>query len=171
MMRRSVLLAFSFVAALFPSLGCSQTPKVSAIEIVNSGMMAVEKTDAQRKAPGTLTGSEKDTSGVHVAVKAQTDVIPAILGTSFGVIFKVVGEPEGAPVKYTAKLIHPPITNERTNTTMTEETSERVATLGKPSNDGFTFENKWELVPGKWTFQYLVEGKVLAEKSFEVARP
>ena len=43
--------------------------------------------------------------------------------------------------------------------------------IGETAYAGYGFENDWEIVPGKWTFEVWYAGKKLAEESFTVTKP
>lgn len=98
----------------------------------------------------------------------QTDVVDARLGLTFGLNFTPRGTPPAAQIHVKARITHPPIRNPQTNRVFTVEEYSRTERLGIPSFSSFTFENEWEMVPGKWTFQICYGDDVIVEKSFTV---
>lgn len=99
-----------------------------------------------------------------------TTQIPARLGTSFAVWFRVLGSPAGAPVNLRAitRIPHPGITNPRNNTTFLTSEYESMQAIGEVSYRSYTFEEPWEIATGTWTMEFWLDGKLVGEQKFEV---
>lgn len=147
--------------------GSRPAAQISAVEIVDFGTIQMSGSGAN-VADDTLAGSHKDITGISRRVTKRSTHIVADKGVTFGVMFRASGTPDGAVATVTSKLIHPPMTNPATKVTSTAESLPIQTRLGTAQADVFTFEHDWEMVPGKWTQQYYVDGKLLAEKSFNV---
>jgi hypothetical protein len=147
--------------------GSRPTAQITAVEIVDFGTIQMSGSGVQ-VADDTLAGSHKDISGVSRKITKHSPRVVAAKGVTFGVMFRASGTPEGAVVTVTSRLIHPPMTNPATKATSSSENLPIQTRLGTAQADVFTFEHDWEIVPGKWTQQYYVDGKLLAEKSFNV---
>jgi hypothetical protein len=165
----SLIMAF---ATLLCVCSCSTPashagPQITKVEIVDFGTIQMSGSGV-KVADNTLAGSHKDISGVSRKVTEHSTRIVAAKGVTFGVMLRASGNPEGAMVTVASKLIHPPMRNPVTNVTSTEENLPIQTMIGTTQANFFTFEHDWEMVPGKWTQEYYVDGKLVAEKSFQV---
>jgi Domain of unknown function (DUF3859) len=106
--------------------------------------------------------------GVDYKLRERTTTIRARNGTSFGVICKAIGSPEGAMVSGITVSMHPPMNNPKIHETRTSITSPWRAPIGTPFYLGYRLEHEYEMVPGTWKFQIYHGGNLLAEKTFEV---
>lgn len=163
---RKILLS---VIATFAFASCSSAPNVTSAEILEYGVFEKVSSHGQIKTEGVLSG--KVQKGVNARLKEQTNTIVAALGTSFGVRLKLTGNPTGAVVNCSIRWIHPKLTNPSSGRASEQEQWRTQRLIGYPESAGYTFDNPWELVPGKWTIQVIYESKVLAEKTFSVVLP
>lgn len=140
--------------------------EVTGAEIVEFGTFRKLAVSENSRAPKSLTGE------IHAVREAVLDEsgtdIHASLGTSFGVRVKINGKPADAPVTCTFRWAHPKMTDPGTGKVSETDEWEATATIGLAQYTGFTFDADWELVPGKWTLQLIYDGKVLAEKTFDL---
>ena len=140
--------------------------KVTGAEIVECGILKKIKSDGVLDAPNALTGK---VNNVIVSQLVQsTTTIKASIGTTFGILVKLIGEPDGAIITSHFRCIHPKLTDPVSGHTGETEEWEGPLRVGVARYVSYTFDNEWELVPGKWTIQVLDSGKILAEKTFEV---
>lgn len=116
--------------------------------------------------PDTIRGSAPASSGVTLL--ESTTNIHAHVGTSFGLLIKVMGGPVGAIVPITVRCRHPKQTDPVSGHSSEVDGWENTFTIGVEGSIGFTFENSWELAPGAWTFQIFSGSKLMAEKTFKV---
>jgi hypothetical protein len=81
--------------------------------------------------------------------------------------------PFGEPVAVTGRVLHPPFVDPKVGT-VTQQSWQDTFFLGVTTDQigtrlaGWRFGGPEELVPGQWTIQLLLGGKVLAEKAFTV---
>ena len=140
---------------------------VRGVEVLEYGRFEKQASAGEYSAKGALTGQ------VHAVVDAKlvekTTAIEPLLGTSFGFRVKLVGQPEGLLVSYTAKCIHPRITNPTTGRSSEVEKWTNYGIIGRGGYVGYTFDNSYEAVPGAWTIQIFVGSKLMAEKTFNVS--
>ena len=147
--------------------------QVDAVEVVWAGTYRIAGTKAVED-PTAPTGYRYIAQGVEPL--ENTDRIPAAIGTRFGVGYRLRGTPAGATVSVQAFWRFPArgLTNPETRTTIFEwKTRELQCRLeAEPfCLMGYPLQHLWELVPGQWTLEVWVEGKKLAERSFEVYLP
>jgi hypothetical protein len=137
--------------------------------IVDSGSYATvtgERAEGKDTAAGyTTIVDEKTLMSTSARVKAK-------LGDSFGFRYKLECKgPKSFNTPMTIRTLHPPMTNPKVGKAVTESTWENNAWANhfEPNiHSGFRFDERWEMVPGKWTIQVVHEGRVLVEKIFIV---
>jgi hypothetical protein len=162
------LIAVLLIAATSPAH--SQSATISRIEIVEAGIYQVDKTRTEA-APGTAEGQTNVATNVRL-IKATTTV-PARIGTTFAVRYRVIGQPTGATV--TIKIIgfvpEPGMRNPATGNTTVRNEYTNTRHIGDLAYTSFTFEQDWELLAGKWTFEFWDGNRKLASQDFEVVKP
>ncbi len=158
-----LIAAFAFVAS-------AQAQTVDRIVITDPGIYAydVEKVD---KTPDSVSTGFKTIKNVRLVQK--TERVPAILGTSFGFRFEIIGEPQGTPI--TLKLItrFPPagLRNPQTGKVLYMSENDRRHTIGgKNDFRTYAFDEEWEAVPGIWTLEFWYQGKLVGAQKFEVVK-
>jgi len=147
--------------------GCALTgPALRDVGIVEYGRFERKKSSA------TSNDEQAPTKRGDVVADARlielTTEIPAVLGTSFGLRVKFIGEPIGATISCTAKCIHPKITDPASGRTTETEQWRNTGTIGSDGYIGYSFDNPSELVPGDWTIQIFTGSKLRAQKTFTV---
>lgn len=85
---------------------CSQQITVDRVELIAFGIYRAETTQ-QRTESGSATGKINITS--KVALFTPTDTIPGRLGVKFGLEYRVLGQPQGSPVRLAVVIEHPTI--------------------------------------------------------------
>jgi hypothetical protein len=133
----------------------SNAAEVSGIEILDYGSYRFEVDTAKSTAK-------------NVILVEQTNRVSATLGANFGFRFRINGYPKGEKIVLTKKIIHPALTNPKTNKTTTSEKTIFEAVIGSKNITGMDLVKEWELVPGEWTLQVIYKGNKVAEKSFTV---
>jgi hypothetical protein len=113
--------------------------------------------------------------GVHYTMKAsrlleRTTEIFAEKGLKFGIKYLIKGYPIGSRVKLDFVVLYPEpgLTNPVSGKTDHQSMVSMVKKIGKITTSGYLFKQKWEMVPGQWTFQIWHDGRKLAEKNFIV---
>mmetsp|Transcript_7450 Transcript_7450/g.12606 ORF Transcript_7450/g.12606 Transcript_7450/m.12606 type:complete len:185 (+) Transcript_7450:447-1001(+) len=107
-------------------------------------------------------------SGVATTLDVVDDsgLVPAQIGTSFGVILYITMPTE--PVPLLATVTHPPMGPEGR---LMQTWPVRTPQLGTAVYIGYTLEEALELVPGNWTFRLYQGPTQIMEHSFEVLPP
>ncbi len=154
--------------AIFASAKFLSAANVTGAEIVEYGIYEPVSVGS-RKEPGVLTGQVKEVP--LVKFKERTTIIPAKLGTSFGITVKLIGSPAGEKVNCWIRWIRPTLTNLETKQSSERSEFPSRRPIGEVTPTGFTFEHPWELVPGRWTVQVFWDWKLVAEKTFTVMQP
>jgi Domain of unknown function (DUF3859) len=139
---------------------------VTGAEIVDYGVIKKIISQGLLDAPNTLTG--KTNNAIVDELVQSTTTIKASIGTTFGIFVKLLGELEGAVVTSHFRCVHPKLIDPVSGHTGETDEWDGPLRIGVARYLSYTFDNEWELVPGKWTIQVLDSGKVLAEKTFEV---
>ena len=147
--------------------GCAfGSPTVRDVVIVEYGLF--EKKESGGTSRDEAAPAKKAEMGAEAKLIEQTTQIPAVLGTSFGVRVRFIGGQAGKPIPCIAKCLHPKITDPASGRTSEADQWEDAGMIGRPGFVGYRFENAWELVPGDWTIQIFVGGKLRTEKTFVV---
>ena len=156
------MLSLFSLASLF--FGCSGEVSPSRVKILDYGLY--EGDVIVRKS----SEGELEHEVVAVAVRAQpktTTTVPRQPKTYFG--FRL--DPATLPSNYRLRLEyeHPAFENKKGERLEFEEYDVKA----KEDFDGeiiycFIEEAPYEMVPGTWTFRVLMDGQVVAQKSFEV---
>ena len=159
------------LAAVLLILGATSVhgQKVTGAEIVEYGVLKKIKSEGTLDAPNTISG--KANNMIVSQLVQSTTTIKAAVGTTFGILVKLLGEPEGALVTSHFRCIHPKLTDPASGRSSETDDWESPRPIGTPRYVSYTFDRDWELAPGKWTIQVLFDGKILAEKTFEVIPP
>jgi hypothetical protein len=109
----------------------------------------------------------------EVKLIKKTNEIPAEMGVRFGMRYIVRGAPIGEKVKIKNVTILPSsgLKDPRTGKVRYKNQYTSIIVIGKRSYREYLFEEEWEAVPGKWTFQLWHADQKLAEKTFTVYKP
>ncbi len=154
----------------FSATVSAKETQIHGIDILEYGIYTTNKTKTTEvpNLPG-----EKGRLIKEVTFAVETDRIDAFIGTHFGFRFVIKGEPKGKKVDIKFVTIFPASGLRDSKRGKIFYKSEYVNSLeiGKKWLKGYGFDEEWELVPGKWTFQLWHEDRKLAEKTFTVYRP
>ena len=147
--------------------------QVKDVDVVWVGTYRIAETKAVVD-PTAPTGFRYVAQGIEPV--QQTQRIPAMIGTRFGLAYVLKGEPEGTVVpvqafwRFPAKGLNNPETRTTTFEWKTPELQCRLEQ--KPfCLMGYPLQHPWELVPGKWTIEIWAEGAKLVEASFDLYLP
>ncbi len=107
----------------------------------------------------------------EIKLLRQTDRVPAVIGTRFGIRFVVRGAPATEAVKLKARILYPGLRPPGSREPVYRSDDEIRVAAGETFFQGILLEFDWALVPGRWTFQVFSGDKLMAEKAFEVFKP
>ncbi len=116
--------------------------------------------------PGSLTGARHAVS--NVALVESTTNVQARIGTSFGFRVKFPGKNSNEIVPCTAKCLHPRLADPSSGRSSEVDQWDTSGLAGQDGYIGYTFDNDWELVPGRWTLQVFQQSQIVLEKTFNV---
>jgi len=140
------------------------TASVTGATVMEVGIYTarvIKTFDVPGVAGGTNQGLDSFTLG-----QATTNV-PARIGTRFGFRYTIHGTPSNAPIALTMVGEHPPLKDPKTGKTQTRDEYELESWIGQ-TYTSYSFDNEWELIPGRWNFEVWHKGKKLCEQSFTV---
>jgi hypothetical protein len=144
-----------------------QTAEVDHLELIDFGTYKTEPGNIRKNANGLKTTI---TPGVeHLE---STAIIPARIGTSFGIRYKVVGEPDKAEVTLRKVISFPPPGLQPSRGKFVPQSESKVETMiGEKVADLYTLEDIFELVPGVWTVELWDGERKLLTQSFTLETP
>lgn len=152
-----------FVAclALAATIDTARADPKPACEITFYGLVA--ETDAEPSTPGAGSATGNATSfDVANFEPEPTPLVPAVLGTHFGVVRKLAHIPAGENAELV--ISHPLLTTPDGKRLARTVVPAVVASL----SDAYRFDEPYEVVPGDWTFEYFYKGERLCRKVFHV---
>jgi hypothetical protein len=95
-----------------------------------------------------------------VKLKERTTIIPAALGTTFGITVKLIGSPAGERVNCWITWLHPKLTNPETGQASDRSEFPSRWPIGEVTPTGFTFETSLSWFQGRGQFRHLgLEGR------------
>ena len=123
--------------------------------------------DATAPAPNTTTRELSLLSNPRLVRK--TAAIPALHKTSFGLRYRLIGVSEGEAVNVVDVITTPGIKRPDSDdpVSFVEKRSD-VAFGERLMFTGYTFDNRWEAVPGEWTIEIWHADQLLVSKVFRV---
>ena len=155
------------VLALVLGLGTAQAQTVDRLEITDFGTYKVEPGSKRENAEGLKT-----TVARRVEHLESTTTIPARIGISFGVRYKIVGEPDNAEVTLRKIISFPPPGLQPSRGKIVPQSESKVeTTIGKTVADLYTLEDGFELVPGVWTVELWEGQRKLLAQTFTLEKP
>jgi hypothetical protein len=164
---RALVVAFLIGVATAPSR--AESVRVEGVVITEFG---IYQTDDKKVVDDPNLAGNKRVVTSNVVRKAETTQIPGQLKTIFGVRYKIVGAPVGQPVElqFATKFPDPGLKDPSSGQAIRDNSFAQIRTIGDIHYRGYGFDNDWEIVPGKWTFQFSYEGRILAEQVFYVSK-
>jgi hypothetical protein len=143
-------------------------PKISGISIIEYGLYHSIVSDS------TVT-DDSTHSHVHlrrnITLIEKTDTVRTAMGATFGFRYIIEGDKFGKSVEIRIVDLYPSpgLADPRLNTAKHSTYRKLNTNIGDTLWTAFSFDYKWEMVPGSWTFQIWSKEKKLAEKVFIVA--
>lgn len=139
---------------------------IESAEIIDYGIYRIELTGQHVPMPSAGAGAVQP--ALRAVLVAQTNQISAILGTTFGLHFMLIGKPAGAAAKVDIIVEHPAFKKPDGKTTGTSDKVPWSYRIGEKVGYTYTFDHDWEAVPGTWKIEVWRDGKKLAGKDFLV---
>jgi hypothetical protein len=158
------MLALVFAVGVVSTANAQTSPSVQSVEIVEFGIYRIALSGEHIPLSSTAAGAVEPAAGVHLI--ATTNRVPAVVGTTFGCLFVVKGEPTGAPVTLDIVMEHPPFQKAPGDKTGTRDKVPWPYVIGQGAGYTYTLDHDWEAVPGDWSIQVWYHGKKLAEQKF-----
>ena len=161
-----MLLSFLFLTSISGAAGAQS---IQRIDITEYGIYRAHVTN-EISALGTPTGTVALVNEIKL-VQATTTV-PARLGVSFGIRFKIVGRKGGSVnLKMVTLIPQPGIRNPKTGNTSVRSEYLRTKKINSVHYSDYSFDSPWEIVAGKWTLEIWDGNRKLASQSFNVVAP
>ena len=163
------LLTLSLVLLVLTAAPGARADDVDRVEIVEWGIYRDKRTGVT-PAPLAVTGTTNLVTNVRLQQKTTT--IPALVGMTFGIEYKVVGAHPGSIVRLrcVTRLPKQGVTNPGTGKTFAVSEFETDAMVGSTTYLGYSFDYDWEVETGPWTLEIWHGDRKLAEKTFLVTR-
>lgn len=157
---------FAYVLWLLAQTAWASAQTATGVEITKVGIY-VGKVTGTRPAPGSPLGY---TSQIDYHFIEDTRSVLRCKGVRFGFEYKLVGMPKGAVVALRKVTVFPPPGIRNPVTGVAADHSEHVdqVTIGGIDLKGYSFDEAWEAVPGRWLQQVWLGDRKLAEEAFDV---
>ena len=142
--------------------------RVEGVQVLRAGIYKMGKykeidnpdisTGHRYEAPATLT--------------RRTTIIPAKVGTSFGVDIVIRGKPRGklVPFRIVWRYPAPGLRNPKTGVAKLIDDYIDQKYLGEKTKFYWALGEEWTAVPGRWTFEIWYEGRKLATQDFTLVK-
>jgi uncharacterized protein DUF3859 len=164
-----IRLIVAAIALIIMSIGFAHAETVRNIEIYEHGIYdSPEGVDVGLSRQGVVN-AELD----HIELLQSTRTVVAGIGVQFGFRFRIIGEPDGAPVPITItmKFPEPGITALDSPRRFVDDDFSYVQAVNSEDFYTFTFDRAEEMVPGLWTFEVWVGDRKFGEETFIVILP
>jgi hypothetical protein len=161
-------LLWSFLALLLATGAAqAQAPQVDRLAITDLGTYKVERSSTTKNAQGLKTAPLKS----EPERLEWRMIIPAQIGTTFGLRYKVIGTPAHADVTI-RKIISfpPPGLQPSPGKLVSRVESVEETRIGETVGALYTLEDRFELVPGIWTFELWDGERKLLTQSFTLEK-
>jgi len=143
--------------------------RVDSVDVLAAGIFKLES-KPKRTANSEISSGEINEADATLI--SRTAVIPAKLGTAFGVDLMIRGAPPGhmAPFRVVWRYPQPGLLNPNTGKTTLVDDYIDNRILGAESKLYWILGAEWALVPGTWTFEIWYEDRMLASQSFTLTK-
>jgi Domain of unknown function (DUF3859) len=120
----------------------------------------------------TMEGTNGITLREGRTLLSQTETVPGVVGTTFGIQYVLRGPPKGKVVKLTNVTRFPPsgMVNDK-GQKLDKTQFDWNETIGNTEIRTYTLDHAWEVVPGDWTMEFYYDGRKIGEKRFTVTAP
>ncbi len=163
------LLTLSLLVLVLTGAPGARASEIDRVEIVEWGIYRDKRTGVA-PAPLSVTGTTNLVTNVRLQQKTTT--IPALVGMTFGIEYKVVGARPGSMVRLrcVTRLPQQGLTNPGTGKTFAVSEFETDALVGGTTYMGYSLDFDWEVETGPWTLEIWHGDRKLAAKTFIVTR-
>ena len=160
----SLLNRFALLFLLIPLNAAAEDTFISAAETLAFGLF-------------TSSGTRIDATQHALPVdrvekyrfKEFTNRVPMVIGTEFGIEYRINTKPAGRPIDITTIIYFPePGLARPKGRTDNKSTQTKRVSIGEPQLHGYGFDEAWELVPGEWVFEVWHKKARLIRKTLTV---
>ena len=142
---------------------------VSAVEVLGYGVV-------ESRISKSRMGFSKESMAVdgvdNVRFVTLSRDIPGVLGTKFGLQYRINSTPKGAMFEVSSIIIFPPGGLVNKQGKVFEQASETFEVpVGEQLFYGFGFDEEWEIVPGEWKIQIWHNNARMIERKFNIQLP
>mgnify|MGYP001556736334 CR=1 FL=1 len=139
---------------------------ISRVDVVDYGIYAVDRKGTGRNSDGIGLST---VSNERLAVK--TNVVPAQIGVTFGLHYKVIGPDPGESVDL-RKVTRFPESGLRTPSGEVQHETERTlrSKVGETRFTAYALMDNFELVPGIWSIEIWQGSTKLASQNFTLVK-
>jgi hypothetical protein len=161
------MMLFLLMLVLTPLGADAQTPRIDRIDVVDYGIYTVQEQNCKRDEQGIQRCDRADVRHAVTTLK-----VPAQPGIQFGMRYRVVGAPVGAPVtiKRVWLLPAPGFVQPGKEPIHRLERAD-ATTVGATLLAQYGFDDPWELIPGAWTQEFWNGDRKLLTRTFTVVKP
>jgi hypothetical protein len=144
----------------------SQTQTGISVEVLEEGAFETKGDVASVEMPQTAAGKIGEYSEIRL-VKAGTE-FKATKGLTFGFRYKLHGPFKGPMIGYEMHVIHPPMLGQDGKMHTTTTAPLELYFVDGVARDDIVYilSEDFEVLPGKWTLQILLDGKTLVSKDY-----
>jgi uncharacterized protein DUF3859 len=162
--------AVLFLAAFSGLADQADAAEITHVELLWFGTYTVQK--SREVADGTAPGNARLLS-LAPTLQKKTHVIPAQLGTRFGVSVVFRGSPDRGRVAYRRMWRFPSkgLFDPTRGQVVTEWSQDAACLINVPCLVGYVLENNWEAVSGKWTIEVWANETLMLSQAFNVVPP
>lgn len=165
-----LILGGTFLYAFPVFAGEGSDARSLRLEILDCGLYEAE-TNGVKPARDKVNEAE-EAEGLplksNMKLVEETDRVPGRIGMIFGCRFKLVGAEEEHELSYSIDYERPVHNPENGKVYKSSEWSEVIPQGQGRWSVGWEFEEKWEIVSGRWSFKVMSGRRLLLEKTFQV---
>jgi Domain of unknown function (DUF3859) len=145
----------------------AQTARVERVDVIEYGIYTADQQSCHRNDQGILVCARTD---VHHSVTTLT--VPAQHGIHFGFRYRIVGTPDGAPVKVTGitNFPSPGLNKPRATEPLRNYQYSGDQKIGQFGFTDYAFDDPWELVAGTWTVEIWIDGRRMVSEAFTIVK-
>ena len=138
------------------------------VQITWAGIYVGNRVSAQRDANGIIQHQVS-----NFVLLDTTTRVPARQGVRFGVQYRVTGVPASGVVELRRVLRYPApgVQIPAGKAPLPYDEIEVQCAVSEVCMTGYGMDQPWEVIPGKWSFEFWSGDRLLAERSFTIIPP